>query len=368
MPRPLDYTVNRKRSRVACAALALIVVCQAPLAADWQPLEVEVWNPPFNAERKREARTYEALKSASERWRICASIPHLKDAYWAAVNFALVDEAKRLGVALRINEAGGYDHLDVQREQIEQCMGSGGDGLVVSAITLDGVDDLIARYAAAGKPAIDLINGASSNAIAARAAADFWDNGHEAGLYLAALQAGGDGPLRVAWFPGPQGAGWSAAGDAGLRAAAAVVGFELVATRWGDTGRAAQAKLVEAVLDTDSAIDVIVGTAVTAEAAVDVLRARGLTDSVKVMAYYYGPGVHRGIRRGRIIAAPTDQQAIQARIAMDLLVRVLEKKPHPRHVAPKVTVVDRDNVRSFDTTTSLPPRGFRPIFSVNDWE
>ena len=45
---------------------------------------------------------------------------------------------------------------------------------------------------------------------------------------------------------------------------------------------------------------------------------------------------------------------------MDLLVRALEEKPHPRHVAPRVTVIDRESVRGFDATTSLPPRGFRP--------
>jgi protein TorT len=48
------------------------------------------------------------------------------------------------------------------------------------------------------------------------------------------------------------------------------------------------------------------------------------------------------------------------------MVRILEKKEYYKHVAPRVTVVDRDNIRSWDSSTTLAPRGFRPIFSINE--
>ena len=75
------------------------------------------------------------------------SIPHLKDSYWQAVNFGLVDEAKRLGINLAIYQAGGYERLDVQRLQIEECLaeGFGGkkvDGLILSAIDANGLNDM----------------------------------------------------------------------------------------------------------------------------------------------------------------------------------------------------------------------------------
>ena len=108
------------------------------------------------------------------------------------------------------------------------------------------------------------------------------------------------------------------------------------------------------------------GTAVTAEAAVKILRRRGLADRIKILSYYYGPGVHRGIRRGDITAAPSDLTVLQARIAVDVMVRMLEKREYYKHVAPRVMVVDRDNIRTWDTATTLAPRGFRPIFSINE--
>jgi protein TorT len=76
--------------------------------------------------------------------------------------------------------------------------------------------------------------------------------------------------------------------------------------------------------------------------------------------------VNRSIRRGDILAAPSDMTVLQARIAIDVMVRILEKRKYFKHVAPKVTVVDRDNIKTWDSSTTLAPRGFRPIFSINE--
>ena len=146
---------------------------------------------------------------------------------------------------------------------------------------------------------------------------------------------------------------------------ASVFGLPLVAFR--DTGGAAQTKLIETVLKRRAAeLDGIVGTAVTAEAAVKILRRLGLADRIKILSYYYSPGVDRGIRRGGITAAPSDLTVLQARIAVDVMVRIIEKRDHYKHVAPKVTVIDRKNIRNWDSSTTLAPRGFRPIFSINE--
>jgi len=99
---------------------------------------------------------------------------------------------------------------------------------------------------------------------------------------------------------------------------------------------------------------------------VGILRRLGLDEEIKVLSYYYGPGVHQGIKRGSIIAAPTDSQAIQARMAVDMMVRILEDKPYFKHASPRVRVIDRDNQADWDSSTTLAPRGFRAIFSVQE--
>ena len=351
----------------AVAALIFITVSSVQAEKEWHPVEVDVWTPPFNDMRQREQKIYTPLDSAQKKWNIHVFIPHLKDAYWLGVNYGLIDAARRLGIGLSIFEAGGYDRLEVQRRQIAESLEQKPDGLIVGAISLDGLNDLVKKAFDLGIPVLDLINGISSPLIAARAAVSFWDMGYEAGSYLVRMQAKQGNPMKVAWFPGPDGAGWVAAGDAGFRKAIGGHAIEILVAQHGDTGSAVQANLVEAALDRYAGeLDCIAGTAVSAEATVKILRRRGLADRIKILSYYYSPGVHRGIRRGDIAAAPSDLTVVQARIAVDVMVRMLEKRDYYKHIAPRVMVVDRDNIRNWDTSTTLAPRGFRPIFSINE--
>jgi protein TorT len=366
----LSFTFSQQRCALVIGAIiALIAITVSTVQAEkaWYPVEVDVWNPPFNDQRQREQKPYTPLEKAQKKWRIRVFIPHLKDDYWLGVNYGLIHEARRLEVSLSIFEAGGYDKLDVQRRQIENAIAENPDGLIIGAISLDGLNDLVKKASDKGIPVLDLINGISSPHIAARAAVSFWDMGFQAGSYLRRQQEKSGQPLKLAWFPGPDGAGWVEAGDAGFRSAIEGGAIEILDSQYGDTGSAAQTRLIEAALGRYADdLDLVAGTAVTAETAVKILRNRGLADRIKILSYYYGPGVHRGIRRGDITAAPSDLTVLQARIAVDVMVRILEKKDFYKHVAPKVMVVDRDNIRSWDSSTTLAPRGFRPIFSINE--
>src|SRR3984893_13980574 len=331
----------------------------------WYPVAIDVWSPPFNAEHQHTVQQYVPPERASLPWRICASIPHLKDDYWLAVNFGLVDEAKRLGIALNLYEAGGYGNLATQQSQIAECMTKNkGQALIIGAISADGLNSVVADYSDKGLPVIDLINGINSDKIAARVAADFYDMGMAAGKYLMALQPGTSKAAKVAWFPGPAGAAWVAAGDKGFRAALNGTALSIVDGGFGDTGLAAQTRLIETILDSHPDIDFIAGTAVSAEAAVQVLQKRNLEQRIKVIAYYFGPGIYRGIKRGAILAAPRDSQAVVARISIDQAVRALEKQKMIRHLGVTIKMVDLKSLSEFDLNSSIAPAGFRPIFSV----
>jgi len=336
----------------------------------WSPVQVDVWDPPFNKELKRDQKTYTALVRAEKKWRIQVFIPHLKDAYWLGVNYGLIDQARTMGVGLTIHQAGGYGQLEVQRNQISGLLKKKGpkpDGVIICSISQDGLNDLVEKLMDQGIPVLDLINGNSSPRLAARVAVSYHDTGYAAGAYLLKYQQKLGKPLSVGWFPGPDGAGWAAAGDVGFREALAGSAIRILASRKGDTGSAAQKQLVTSALKNfPGQLDIIVGTTVTAEVSIGILRKMGLKKKIGVLAYYYSPGVHRGIRRGDIMAAPSDHQVLQARLAIDTLVRIIEKKTYDKHIAPRVTVVDRSNIRKWDSSTTLAPRGFRPVFSINE--
>ena len=341
----------------------------APAAADqegdkWYPYPVEVWDPPFNMDSPRKKVNYTPLEKAEKPWELCVSFPHMKDAYWLAVDYGVVDESRRLGVNMQLVEAGGYTELNTQISQIEDCVAAGADAVIIGAISYDGLNNLVSELRSQNIPVIDVINGMSSSELSAKSLVSFGEMGYKAGEYLTKLHPKGSDTVKVAWFPGPAGAGWVEAGNTGFLDAIAQGAIEVVDTKYGDTGKEVQSQLIEDALEANPDIDYIAGTAVTAEAAVSILRDRGLDDKIKVISYYFTPGVYQGIRSGRILAAPTDSAVIQGRIAIDQAVRILEGKDYLKHVGPELYVVDSTNINTFDRDSSLAPDGFSPVFRV----
>ena len=236
--------------------------------------------------------------------------------------------------------------------------------MVIGAISFDGLNNLVKEIRKKGIPVIDVINGMSSPDLSAKSLVSFGEMGAKTGEFLAKAHPAGSKTVKVAWFPGPAGAGWVEAGNKGFAGAIKGSAIELVATKYGDTGKEAQAKLVEDTLEAHPDLSYIVGTAVTAEAAIPILRARGLAGKIRIASYYFTPGVDRGLRRGQIEAAPTDSPVIQGRVAIDQAVRILEGKPYQKHVGPAIYVVTRKNLKDFDPKSTLAPAGFRPVFRV----
>ena len=355
------------KNRWFALGAALLSLPLAPaLAQDkpWYPVSVEVWDPPFDMASPRKKMDYAPLGKAAKKWDVCVSFPHMKDAYWMAVNYGVVEEAKRLGVRLTLVEAGGYTNLNKQVSQIEDCVANGAQAVVIGAISLTGLNNLVKEMRGKSIPVIDVINGMSSPDLSAKSLVSFGEMGAKAGEYIAKLAPKGSGKVKVAWFPGPPGAGWVEAGNAGFVAAVENSDIEIVDTKYGDTGKEIQAKLVEDVLEANPDIQYIVGTSPTSEAAVQILRDRGLEGKIKVVAYYFTPGVYENIKAGKILAAPTDSAVIQGRIAIDQAVRILENKPYEKHVGPALYVIDSNNVGTFDYPSSLATANFRPTFTV----
>ncbi len=358
------YFKTFKATALAVATTAAFSMAPA-VAGDWFPYTVEVWNPPFDMKSPRSSMDYKPLAKASKAWDICVSFPHMKDAYWMAVDYGVVAESQRQGIKMQLVEAGGYTNLNTQISQIEDCVARGANAVVIGAISFDGLNNLVKEVKGKGVPVIDVINGMSSKDLTAKSLVSFGEMGFKAGEYIAKKHPAGGKKVKVAWFPGPPGAGWVEAGNAGFQDGVKGSAIEVVETKYGDTGKEVQLKLVEDTLEAHPDIEYVVGTAVTAEAAVGLLRSRGLLDKIKIMSYYFTPGVFRGIKRGQILAAPTDSAVIQGRVAIDQAVRALEGKDFSQHVGPKLYVIDSKNIDSFDRDGSLAPDSFKPTFTVN---
>ena len=334
----------------------------AAQAEEWYPYTVEVWDP-------RSTCPARAPTWITCRWKRPArmgslhSFPHMKDAYWLGVDYGVVAEARRRAFPLPWVEAGGYTELNTQISQIEDCVSAGADAVIIGAISYDGLNNLVGEIRAKDIPVIDVINGMSSTELSAKSLVSFGEMAQRRarsspGSIPVAVTRSGRMVPRTGWSRLGRG------GQRGLRGSnrgqrRGPGRHEIRRHRKGSAGQAGRGH----ARDT-SGPRLHCRTAVTAEAAVPILRARGLSDKVKVISYYYTPGVDRGIARGQILAAPTDSAVIQGRIAIDQAVRILEGEDHVMHAGPALYVVTQENHGEFDPSSTLAPDGFRPVFTV----
>lgn len=322
---------------------------------------LETWAPPFDYSGENSIIHYQPTEAAGNEWKLCIAYPHLKDAYWLNVNYGMVQESRRLGVAFTLFEAGGYPNLERQRQQIVQCAAEGADAIIVGPVSFRGLKDTITNIARK-IPVLSTVNDIENVGITAKSGVSWITMGQKAGEYLAAKHPEGSDPVTVAWFPGPQGAGWVEFIEKGFQAGLVGGAVNIVVTKWGDTGKEIQRTLVQEVLESHPEVNYIVGNALMAEAAISTLRNRNLENKIKVISTYFTPAVYRGIRRGRILAAPTDSPVMQGRISIDQAVRVLEGRSFIKHLGPQIHMVDEENWQDINISDSLAPPSFLPSF------
>ena len=349
--------------RKALLAAILLAARASPLAAEeiW-PLEARVV--PFDDASAAVPLNYRALDHAERPWRFCILYPHLKDSYWLSVNFGMVEEARRLGVAFDVFEAGGYPNLSRQIDQLKGCASDEFDAVILGAVSYSGLTAEVERIARL-KPVIAAVNDIDDSGITAKASVPWTEMGAAAGRFLAERHPKDSPPVTVAWFPGPLGAGWVTFVEAGFREALAESSARIVMTRFGDTGTEEQVLLVEEALEAMPDVDYLVGSGPMAEAAVPILRARGLETEVEVVSTYLSHAVYRGVVRGRILAAPTDSPVLQGRLSIEMAVRALEGRLTTRHAGPRVWTVTPATAGNDVIEGSLAPASFVPVFSLD---
>lgn len=343
------------------ALFACLFAHSSPVMA----VELVRWHPPFSYAGQATTLHYRMPEKASKPWNLCIVFPHIKDAYWQAVNFGMVDEARRLGIRLQFAEAGGYPNIDRQRVLLQECAAhSEVDAIILGTVTYDGLTDII-RQISKRKHVLATVNDIANDGLSGKVGVPYYEMGHQIGKYLAKRHPDARVPVPVAWFPGPHKAGWVPFVDRGFRDAIKGSPITIATVEWGDTDKTIQRNLVQIALDNNPQVKYLVGNAMMAEAAVSVLRERELQESVGILSTYLTPGVYRGILRQRILASPTDSPVVQGRLSIDQAVQLLEGRDYDKHIGPVIKIVDQHNLDTTVTDESMPPPTFSPQFGYD---
>jgi len=270
------------------------------------------------------------------------------------------DQARQLGVKATILEAGGYTEAAKQVSQYNDCVALGVDAIVIGAISEAGLAKSMAEGNEKGIVQVGVIN-PMSDVAGARIFANYDDAAEAGAKFLADMTEGK--PMRMVHFPGPQGSGWAEASTEGVERGIEGSGIELLEAKYGDTGKSIQLRLVEDALQAYDDVNIIYGTAVTAEVAKQALEEAGNDDAL-IAAYYSNEGMVDLVKSGVVTATVTESPVMEARIAMDLAVRILEGKDHLVELNPSMTVLTKDNIDSFDMSRSFAPADWEPVYAV----
>lgn len=323
-----------------------LLMCLSAQAEEWFPAPVVSDGRALN---------YLPQNKAREPWKICALLPQGFGRYWWAMSWGLAKEAERQGVRLGIYDAGGYQNEGVQREQFEHCLAQGAQAFIVGGISAQGLCPQIQAVAQRGMPVVDLANRVDCPGVSSHARADFGEMTKVTVAYL--LNHSGGRAVRVAWFPGPEGAGWQQDAERGLNEALKGSAATLVHGGYGPADLSGQAPLIRALLEREPDIDYILGNAEAAAFASRLRHNSGTRYHFEVLSFYTNERLLQPIAEGQVLAAPTDSPVIQARIAVDLAVRLLEKQAVASLISPRIIMLDKRNVKQLDPSRLVPPQG-----------
>lgn len=319
----------------------------------------EQWPPPPHADRN---------------YSIGVLFPHMKDPYWLAVNYGIIQRAQTIGISIRLLDAGDYKNLGKQREQLTKDLMAAPrvDGIILASISYDALDAAVAKVVGQGVPVVEVINDIHAPDISAKALVSFYDMGYHAGEYVLADSQGRD--ITVAFLPGPEDAGWAPESFAGFQKA--IEGnpqITVLDPEYGAPTPEMQTQILNFLLSGNEGIDYIVCNAVAASAAVDVLeKHRDRHPDARIVGTYIIPEVYDYIRSGKIAAAPTDLTVHQGHMSVDMIVRILngetpgsEEQKFPFRSGPVIETVTTDNIGEFPYEDLFGMRDFNKTFKFD---
>ncbi|MGF1698778.1 TMAO reductase system periplasmic protein TorT [Photobacterium makurazakiensis] len=344
----------------------LILITTIPLT---QAVEIITYTPPFAMDKQPVSINYQPLKKSQQKWKLCAVYPHLKDSYWLSVNYGMVQHAQKLGIQLKVLEAGGYPYLEKQQSQLKDCKEWGADAIILGTVDSQAYDGHLTELTGSIPVFstindLDMLNPDSHKNIVARVGINWYEMGYKTGEFLAAQHPKNSPIVNVALLPGPKQRGGTKPMVQGFLDAIQQGNINVVRTAWADNSKELQRNLLQQLFVSGHDIDYIVGSAVAAEVAISELRTNKMTADVNILSTYLSHGVYRGLLRNKILFSPTDKMAQQAMLSVDQAVRYLEGKPLEKDLSPKIEGLTPNNLPEQAILDSLSSSEFRPVFDV----
>lgn len=292
---------------------------------------------------------------------IGAALPELQGSFWISMSYGITDEAEKLGVELVSLNAGGYDQIQKQVQQIENLVQKKVDVMLVGATNAPGVKNAVENAIKAGIPVIGISSlPEPKDKLLTAIGADHYTMGVLQAQCLA-KEMGGKG--EVAIMAGPPGVSWAVERVKGFKDTLAKESPEIkiVAEKATATGRAEGLKLMEDWLQANPNIGGVYSAVDDLGAgAVDALKSANKAGTVKVSSSNLSPIGEEYLRQGFLQCESIQQIVLQGREAVRQAVNHKTGKPVTAFVKTPVLLITKENIDSQDYTDIKAPKDYKP--------
>ena len=295
-----------------------------------------------------------------KKYMIAVALPNMPDPTWQTVWYGCQVQAQKLGLDARIADAGGYNKLDVQVSQIENFIQLKVDGIIIGAVQGDGVVPVLKRAADAGIKIVDAFLYENSGRTASRVINDQREIGAAEANYLGKA-LGGKGNV-VMLYGGIGNTTMLARGE-GFKDALKkqYPAMKILAERFSDLTRTEGLKHMEDLLQAfpGQINGVYTGGSFLADGVADAVLAKR-AGKILIATASPNPGTSDRIKRGEIHMMADQQNVMQGRIAINVMVSVLNGEKVPELIVPPIRELTVENIDKVDWSLSLPPAGWKP--------
>lgn len=286
-----------------------------------------------------------AVPAASGEKTVALCMSHMSNAFTIEMSDAIKKRAQELGLRLIVND--GNKDAARQVGQIESLIAQGVDGIIVEAVSVDGIQPAVNLAREYGLPFVTVNQKATNQDRATSFVGVSHEDGGELEMQEAAKALGGKG--NVALLLGPMGSDAQIGRSAGYKKVLDKnPGMQVVFEQTANWDTEAALKLVENWLQTGRQIDVVVAqNDGMALGAVKAIEDAGLQSKIKVYGLDAVPDALAAVKDGRLTGTVSQNTALQGSRSVDVMNDALNGKTVPAEVIVEQLFIDKANVDQY---------------------
>lgn len=299
--------------------------------------------------------------AAQEKPLIAFAMPEIQGSFWVSMYYGVTEEAKAQGFDVVVVNAGGFDQVSKQVQQIENLAQKKPKVMLVGATNATGVRSAVEQVISSGIPVVAVGSIPEPvDKLASVVLADHYALGQLQAECLA-KQLGNKG--NVGMMLGPPGVGWALDRAKGFKEILAKVApdMKVVAEKATVTGRVEGLKLMEDWLQGfPDMVGVYTPVDDMGAGAVDALINAQKIDKVKVSSSNLSPIGESYLRKGYIPCESVQQIVLQGREGVRQAAILIKGGTPQKLITTPAILITSENVDKVDYSEIKAPRDFRP--------